>query len=91
MGQAMKVALVDSKPFTMTPDAREALAEEEIADAFHSHISGEGVVFDQWLHQLDFRQKFRVTSAHETKDGTQFLIVTDFDLSTTTLSLVEDE
>src|SRR5687767_12166633 len=82
-----------SQMFVLTGDAREALADEEVAEGFREHVTGQGdiIVLKHMVRTTDLRHRLRLTSEHQTKDGKRFRIATEFGLSTTEVSLVEED
>jgi hypothetical protein len=82
-----------TKTFIMTSETREALSEEEIADGFLEHVTGQGenVVVQHMVRKRDLRHHLRITSEHETKDGKRFQIATDFGLSSTMVNLAQED
>lgn len=77
----------------MTPGAREALTQVDIAAALYCHLRGDwgDICREDWEeNDLSLREGYRLLSVYQTANGTKYWVITEADRSATTFLLPDE-
>jgi len=75
-------------PFVRAEGVKEALSDQDIADAISLHVEGG---FTAYVHRYAsdvMQQQIRLSTFHETKDGKKFRVMTEYHEALTIVDLV---